>query len=166
MRSQLLTLACVLILLSWLSAVCQAADCTSAQLKTSAKALAGGMSHAGYALSVTNTSAEPCRLAGVPATRFIGDGEMPQQVPICANCTDYLFLQRPAHPVIVRPSASAYFLVGITEGGEDCRKSLSIEVVLSTGSPTLNFHDDDWTSEGFSSCGKVNVSAWRAGKKK
>lgn len=174
LRSKAAFLTLAASLLFGQGAFCQTAPadkkCNPEQLKTSTKGLAGGASHFGYALEVTNVSTATCLLEGVPDIRVPGDSAT--KIPTCANCADYLFQQRSPEPVILRTGASAYSLLGLfNAAGEPCRKIDLVQIVLPGSSHALEFHrlasigDGARIGQGFAQfCGTVNVSAWRAGR--
>jgi len=159
------------ILLFGHSALTAAEVCRPAQLKTHVEGVDGGLGHVGYALEVLNISALTCSLDGVPDLRIRTGRSIGQKIPVCANCMDYLFLQRPSEPVTVGKGESAWFLLGLTMSNEICVQPTAVEILLPGSSHPLEFsrlaevEDGAKIAPGFVQfCGTVNVSAWRAGR--
>ncbi|WP_353070118.1 hypothetical protein RBB75_07945 [Tunturibacter empetritectus] len=118
----------------------------------------------GRAFQVTNTSAQTCRLGGLPDVHFLIPGAQPSNPywagDICRNCATTLFQPRESRWIDLRPAESAHFLVAVTLLPQRLANNCTVlaAVDLKIGGirlPKLSFDTAD--------CGQIAVSAWRSG---
>jgi hypothetical protein len=142
-------------------------NCQSAQLKSSTPdGPDGGLGHFAYVYQVMNSSRRSCTLNGVPRLHLFDKQNREWKIPICANCSDYMFTPRPAELINLRPGESAHILFGIdvVEGpGHDCRRITRLQVFPEEGRTPMTFHFGAASSEGLEICDKLSMSAWQAG---
>jgi hypothetical protein len=118
----------------------------------------------GRAFQVTNTSAETCRLGGLPDVHFLIPGAQAANPywagDICRNCATTLFQPRESRWIDLHPSESAHFLVAVTLLPQRLASSCTIlaEADLRIGGTKLPKFPFDTAD-----CGQIAVSAWRSG---
>lgn len=118
----------------------------------------------GRAFQVTNTSAETCRLGGLPDVHFPIPGAQPANPywagDICRNCATTLFQPRESRWLDLHPAESAHFLVAVTllpqRLASNCTVLAGADLKIGGAKlPRLPFDTAD--------CGQIAVSAWRSG---
>jgi hypothetical protein len=118
----------------------------------------------GRAFQVTNTSAQTCRLGGLPDVHFLIPGAQPSNPywagDICRNCATTLFQPRESRWIDLQPAESAHFLVAVTllpqRLANTCTLLAGVDLKIGgTKLPKLSFDTAD--------CGQIAVSAWRSG---
>jgi hypothetical protein len=118
----------------------------------------------GRAFQVTNTSAETCRLGGLPDVHFIIPSAQPAHPywagDICRNCATTLFQPRESRWIDLHPAESAHFLVAVTLLPQRLASSCTIlgGADLRIGGTKLSKFPFDTAD-----CGQITVSAWRSG---
>ena len=141
--------------------------CLAAQLQVGERIeLPPVEAHTAQAFNVTNTSKYACRIGGVPKAEFFADNVQRTKqyyiFGVCPNCGDKLFVPRPAGWINLAPQTSTHLMVGeltrIREPHWACRTTVDMTVALDGKVDTLSL------PLNASSCGPVDVSAWREGK--
>jgi hypothetical protein len=136
-------------------------NCHSEQLVTSTpNGPDGGLGNFAYLYQVANASTKACILYGVPRLRFVNERGKRLNVTICSNCDDYIFPAKASETITLRPGESAHFLIGLRiadASDHGCERVSHFEVLPQSGTKPLAFNF------GLSVCGRIDVSAWRAG---
>jgi hypothetical protein len=161
----LFVLCCATIVPALISAQAQTSPypgCRSNQLKINrSDGPDGGAGNSALVYQATNTSRQACALSGVPRLMLLDEKGRPLHLTICGNCLDYIFPTRPVERLLLNPGASAHFLMGLRfadDRDRQCGRLSRVEVFLGDSGKSLTIN-----SLGARVCGKIDVSAWRAG---
>jgi hypothetical protein len=129
------------------------------------------------AYNVTNISASPCSLAGVPRMRGLDEkgSYQPFLPPVCPNCENELFMPRANGRIDLSEGASAHLLVassgkvtGYCTFTPKLELSLDRDATLtasgSTGPQPKDIAQSVEVPFGGQDCVSIDISAWRQGR--